>query len=338
MVSFNWPELADQQAADIRLRSPDDGEAWAVGAYMVAKQSLGGAHTAMALVNAQRAVSLAPEDPFVLRTAAQLVAWYDVRADKSQISAAARDAAEAMRLKLAGDPIYAEAYAQAHADDAKMAGASASQPAPATASAGATGAGQPYLETVPVAPPPAYAAAPAGPIYVPYPQYVPYPVYVPYPEPYAGASGDGYWYPSEYGGIDLWPSYAGGWLILGDSGRYRGPEVDRGDRARELGRGGRLIGPNVPRAAAPPATWSVPRSYSGGSVSIPRYTPAPASFGVPSSGLRLSMPSLGGVGGGLVRIGGGLGGGLGRSGAPGVGGIGGGLSGGGMRGGRGGGR
>ena len=360
MVSFGLPEMADAQAVDLTRRVPADGEAWAVVAYMTTKRSQGGMGTALGLVDAQAAVQYAPDDPFVLRTAAQLVAWYDVRADKSQTNAEERNAAEDLRRKLANNAVYAEAYARTSAAYLKMASASPSaQPAaPAAAQIGAQVAAPPYAPLVQPAPDQYDAYGAYGGVAAQVPYY--YPEYVPYPEPYAIAPYDSYWYPSAYVGTDWWwPGFFGGIVIDDDFRHYR--DFDRDDRGRDrdsrggdrddhawtTDRSGRGAGTGVPHVTPPSSgggtvrvapsvppkvsvqaaspTWNVPRSYSAPPSIVRSAPPAPAHVSVaPSGGSHLSVPMMGG-GGAPGHIGGGGGGGFGG----GVAHVGGGFAGGG---------
>src|SRR2546423_11563434 len=58
----------------------------------------------------QTALSHAPQDPFLLRTAGQIVAWYDAQTDRSKLSEADREAIDWMRNIGAGKEAYADAY------------------------------------------------------------------------------------------------------------------------------------------------------------------------------------------------------------------------------------
>jgi hypothetical protein len=179
MVAFQLPEMAEAQARDIINRDTRDPIAWAVLAYMHAKEDL----TTQALTEIAVAVQRAPDDPFVMRTAGQLLAWYDTKADKSQIPEALKNSLEGMRRDLAGRPIFADTYAKA--TEAYRAPAS-TEPTPGTA------------DTTYVAPPPASTYTPT--------QYPSYPTYTSYPQTaydypyYASYSSPFYepWYPYGY--------------------------------------------------------------------------------------------------------------------------------------------
>ena len=108
MVELGLPEMAESQAQDLIKRTPDDGLAWAVSAYIHAKRD----QLTGALYNAAVAVELLPGDEFVQRTAGQIVAWFD-SVDKAKQTSAAKSAANAIRIRLAGRETFAKAYMQA---------------------------------------------------------------------------------------------------------------------------------------------------------------------------------------------------------------------------------
>jgi hypothetical protein len=106
LVALGLPELAESQARDLIQRKPDDGVAWAVVAYMDARRgdTAGGIS---AIVSAAR---LAPDDPFVQRTAGQLAAYYDRNADRVTLPAAVKSSFDDVRKAMAGKDAYARAY------------------------------------------------------------------------------------------------------------------------------------------------------------------------------------------------------------------------------------
>jgi len=183
MVSFQLPEMAETQAKEIINKDTRDPIAWAVLAYMHAKEDM----TTQALTEIGVAEQRAPDDPFVMKTAGQLVAWYDLRADKSQIPEAVKNSVEAMRKDLAGKPIFADTYAHA-AEAYRTAMNPATQP---TESSSATG-----TQYVPPPVIPQQTTETYTPTYTTgYPSYPEYPYYYssyyPYYQP---------WYPYWYGG------------------------------------------------------------------------------------------------------------------------------------------
>jgi hypothetical protein len=262
MVAFGLPEMADTQATDLTQRSPGDGEAWAVAAYMIAKKSQGGSGTAWGIMDADLAVVASPDDPFVVRTAAQLVAWYDVRADKSQVAAAAQKAAESIRQKLASNPTYAEAYARANTDYLKMAGTAAAPPEAA---------------------PQVVEAAPAPSTYV----EVPTPVVVPYPEPYLVSPYDDYWYPDWCIGTNWWfPGFFVGGIVIGDEfHHHRDFDGDRDDFGRRFD-GGRNTWVRDPARSGSFTAAPAPRAPVSSGTTSTAVTAARAPLAPVSSGAR----------------------------------------------------
>lgn len=116
MVEFGLPEMAEVQADDLTRRTPDDGLAWAVSAFMSARRGSNDA----ALNQIAAAAEHAPTDAFVLRTAGQLLAWYDTRADRGALSDTARYSAVAVRARLRDVPGYDRAYRAALDEYARM--------------------------------------------------------------------------------------------------------------------------------------------------------------------------------------------------------------------------
>src|SRR5207249_10035721 len=56
------------------------------------------------------ALAAAPDDPFILRTAAQIVAWYDTQTDRSKLSKDDTQTIEWLRTSAQQKPEFAEAY------------------------------------------------------------------------------------------------------------------------------------------------------------------------------------------------------------------------------------
>src|SRR6185295_16033298 len=83
-----------------------------------------------AVANLKPALTLQPDNPFLLRTAGQIVAWYDASSDRSSLSKDDVAAVEWMRQAGAGRAEFADAYRMA--TDARRqsptAGADTSQP------------------------------------------------------------------------------------------------------------------------------------------------------------------------------------------------------------------
>ena len=106
MVDFGVPDMATTQAADLAQRKPDNGVAHAVVAYGNAKRGEMNA----ALADIAKAVERAPDDPFVQRTAGQLIAWYDARADRSKVPDDLQQSIDAMRRRIGQSPTFVYAY------------------------------------------------------------------------------------------------------------------------------------------------------------------------------------------------------------------------------------
>jgi hypothetical protein len=83
--------------------------AWAVSALAASRQQ----QVAMAMTDVAAAHRLLADDPFVRRTAGELMAWFDTIEDKSQIPPAVRKDVADLKASLANDSVFAEAYAQA---------------------------------------------------------------------------------------------------------------------------------------------------------------------------------------------------------------------------------
>jgi hypothetical protein len=109
MIAFGVPEMAEVQAQDLITRDPRNGVAWAVAAHIAAKRNDPNA----ALSQIVAAFDRSPNDPFVLRTAGQILAWYDARADQSQVTAPVKNAVLRIREPLKNQQGFADAYDQA---------------------------------------------------------------------------------------------------------------------------------------------------------------------------------------------------------------------------------
>jgi hypothetical protein len=107
MIDFGLPELAEQQARSVVDRRPRDGTARAVAAYMNARRGTDVA----ALQEIVVAADLSPGEPFVQRTAGQLLAWLDLRMDARQLPSELVGSVERMRRRFRGTPEFHQAYA-----------------------------------------------------------------------------------------------------------------------------------------------------------------------------------------------------------------------------------
>lgn len=106
MIDFGLPELAEFQAQRVAERRPRDGTARAVGAYMQARRG----SDVEALRQIAVAADLSPGEPFVQRTAGQLVAWMDARMDKAQIPPDVLSSVESTRRRLRRNAGFNDAY------------------------------------------------------------------------------------------------------------------------------------------------------------------------------------------------------------------------------------
>src|SRR4029450_5640065 len=82
MVDLGLPELAFHQAQTLTTLQSDNGLAWGVVAYVEARR--GNMAEAISAINL--AGQFAPTSPLVERTAGEIIAWYDMKADKATLS------------------------------------------------------------------------------------------------------------------------------------------------------------------------------------------------------------------------------------------------------------
>jgi Flp pilus assembly protein TadD len=82
MVDLGLPELAFHQAQTLTTLESNNGLAWGVIAYVEARR--GNMAEAISAINL--AGQFAPDNPLVQRTAGEIIAWYDVKADKATLS------------------------------------------------------------------------------------------------------------------------------------------------------------------------------------------------------------------------------------------------------------
>jgi len=198
MIELGTPGMAYTQAHELLQREPGNGLAWGVMADVDARRG----QFVTALDDIVKAVRNAPNDPFVHRTAAGLVAWYDIMADQSQVSADLKHSLGQMRKQLDKEKTFTEAYAEAKAFYERMkteqAQAGATAPAAPESTDSSTPAG--YSESGPEV-----YVTPADTTYI----YDTYPYYAYdygfYPTfPIYGGYCYGGW-PYCYGGSCWWP-------------------------------------------------------------------------------------------------------------------------------------
>jgi hypothetical protein len=109
MVELGAPDLCEDQARHLVKYVSDDGLAWAVLAFNAARAN----DYMTALGHIVRAVRHEPEDPFVQRTAGQLLAWYDTQGRRVRVSSDLREGIQRVRRALAGQDEFDEAYREA---------------------------------------------------------------------------------------------------------------------------------------------------------------------------------------------------------------------------------
>src|SRR5215510_6237381 len=106
MVDLGLPELAFHQAQTLTTLQSDNGLAWGVVAYVEARR--GNMAEAISAINL--AGQYAPDNPLVQRTAGEILAWYDVKADKATLSKIAQDRLATIRGLLEKRPEFVTAY------------------------------------------------------------------------------------------------------------------------------------------------------------------------------------------------------------------------------------
>jgi len=109
MVELGLPEMAYHQAESLTGLESNNGLAWGVVAYVDARRG----QMAEAVSAVVLAGQFAPDNAFVQRTAGELTAWYDLKADKSSFSDSTKDAVAKLRVSLDKRTAFAEAYTTA---------------------------------------------------------------------------------------------------------------------------------------------------------------------------------------------------------------------------------
>ncbi len=126
MVEMGLPEIAFHQAQTLTALEPNNGLAWGVVAYVDARR--GEMPDAVAAINL--AGQYAPGNAFVARTAGEILAWYDLKADKSKLPKNAKDGLAELRKTVEKQTAFTEAY-----DTAQKAYEGQTNAVPATATA-----------------------------------------------------------------------------------------------------------------------------------------------------------------------------------------------------------
>src|SRR5664280_1117071 len=146
MVDLGLPEMAYHQAQILTTLQPNNGLAWGVVAYVDARR--GQMPEAVSAINL--AGQFASSNKFVVHTAGEIIAWYDVKADKTKLPDNAKDGLTRVRGLVDKQPAFTEAYdtarkayqgqtSEVQPAAQESAGATASvAPAPTTASGSST--------------------------------------------------------------------------------------------------------------------------------------------------------------------------------------------------------
>jgi hypothetical protein len=106
MVDLGLPELAFHQAQMLTTLQSNNGLAWGVVAYVEARR--GNMAEAISAINL--AGQFAPTTPLVERTAGEIMAWYDIKADKATLSENAHRGLATIRRLLEKRPEFTNAY------------------------------------------------------------------------------------------------------------------------------------------------------------------------------------------------------------------------------------
>jgi hypothetical protein len=182
MADFGQPKLAFQQAIDVVTQDPAQGLAWAVAAYNYADRD----DPFEAFTDLLVAVRHEPNNPFVIRTAGQLLASFDsVKVNRDLLTSPLRADVGVLKIRYGDNQTFLSAYAEA----------------------AATYGGAAVTDQTPPPPPePAPAASPPSPVYS-------YPDLSDYGYDYAPPVFADYYYPDLYAGYGLpscWNPFWGG--------------------------------------------------------------------------------------------------------------------------------
>jgi hypothetical protein len=109
LITLGAAKLAETQARELVSRDPHDGVAWAVLAHSGARRN----DWTVAFNGIVNAVQYQPDDPFVQRTAGELVAWYGAHRDSLRMSTSLMSALQHVQSVLAGRQAYVEGYREA---------------------------------------------------------------------------------------------------------------------------------------------------------------------------------------------------------------------------------
>lgn len=126
MIDLGLPEMAYHQAQTLTTLDSNNGLAWGVVAYVDARR----AQMPEAISAINLAGQFAPDNKFVEHTAGEIVAWYDLKADKVNLPISAKEGVAKMRGLLEKRPAFNEAYTTAKAAYQSQANAATGSSAP----------------------------------------------------------------------------------------------------------------------------------------------------------------------------------------------------------------
>jgi hypothetical protein len=110
MVEMGLPEMAFHQAEALTTLQPNNGLTWGVVAYVDARRSQ--MPEAVSAINL--AGQFASSNKFVAHTAGEILAWYDLKADKTKLPENAKDGLTRIRGLLDKETAFTEAYDPTH--------------------------------------------------------------------------------------------------------------------------------------------------------------------------------------------------------------------------------
>jgi hypothetical protein len=142
MFALGAPELADAQAHELIDRGAADATVRGIAAYNDALRG----NARAAIYNLKVGLAARSDDPFLLRTAGQIVAWYDAQAGRSKLAADDIAGIEFLRTAGNGRQAFADAY-RASADARRPQTQSAATVTTATTPATAMAATQPSMRS-----------------------------------------------------------------------------------------------------------------------------------------------------------------------------------------------
>ncbi len=217
MVDMGLPEMAYHQAQTLATLQPNNGLAWGVVAYVDARRG----QMPEAVSDINLAGQFASSNKFVAHTAGEILAWYDLKADKAKLPDNAKDGLTRIRGLLDKQPAFLEAYDTARKAYQSQTSGAAQPPAPAPSAEPASptppGAYAPQAVAPPQAVSPADQGAPVTYVSPPVePDYNPiyYPTYYDWAPEYCYDWGPGWiapgpwcwWYPCGFwGGCGFYP-------------------------------------------------------------------------------------------------------------------------------------